>query len=187
MKLNELLGIEFPIIQGGMANVATGKFAAAVSNAGALGLVAGGGLDAEALRAEIRDAKAATDKPFGVNLMLMNPHIDELAKVVVEEGVQVVTTGAGNPGKYVPAWKEAGIKVFPVVAAPSPSSPPAASPTAASCAPPLPWGPAACRWAPSCWPVRSAPFTTTTRGPSSRRGPTTPWSPAAPAAPPSGC
>ena len=118
MKLNELLGIEFPIIQGGMANIATGKFAAAVSNAGALGLVAGGGLDAEALRAEIRDAKAATDKPFVVNLMLMNPHIDELAKVVVEEGVQVVTTGAGNPGKYVPAWKEAGIKVFPVVAAP---------------------------------------------------------------------
>ena len=118
MKLNELLGIEFPIIQGGMANVATGKFAAAVSNAGALGLVAGGGLDAEALRAEIRDAKAATDKPFGVNLMLMNPHIDELARVVVEEGVQVVTTGAGNPGKYVPSWKEAGIKVFPVVAAP---------------------------------------------------------------------
>ena len=118
MKLNELLGIEFPIIQGGMANIATGKFAAAVSNAGALGLVAGGGLDPEALRAQIRDAKAATDKPFGVNLMLMNPHIDELAKVVVEEGVQVVTTGAGNPGKYVPAWKEAGIQVFPVVAAP---------------------------------------------------------------------
>ena len=118
MKLNELLGIEFPIIQGGMANIATGAFAAAVSNAGALGLVAGGGLDAEALRAEIRAARAATDKPFGVNLMLMNPHIDELAKVVAEEGVQVVTTGAGNPGKYVPAWKEAGIKVFPVVAAP---------------------------------------------------------------------
>ncbi len=118
MKLNELLGIEFPIIQGGMANIATGKFAAAVSNAGALGLVAGGGLDPEALRAQIRDAKATTGKPFGVNLMLMNPHIDELAKVVVEEGVQVVTTGAGNPGKYVPAWKEAGIRVFPVVAAP---------------------------------------------------------------------
>ena len=118
MKLNELLGIEFPIIQGGMANIATGRFAAAVSNAGALGLVASGGLDADGLRAQIRDAKAATDKPFGVNLMLMNPHIDELAKVVVEEGVQVVTTGAGNPGKYVPAWKEAGIKVFPVVAAP---------------------------------------------------------------------
>ena len=117
MKLNELLGIEFPIIQGGMANIATGAFAAAVSNAGALGLVASGGMDAEALRAEIRAAKANTGKPFGVNLMLMNPHIDALAKVVAEEGVQVVTTGAGNPGKYVPAWKEAGIKVFPVVAA----------------------------------------------------------------------
>ena len=118
MKLNELLGIEVPIIQGGMANIATGAFAAAVSNAGALGLVASGGMDAEALRAEIRAAKANTGKPFGVNLMLMNPHIDALAKVVAEEGVQVVTTGAGNPGKYVPAWKEAGIKVFPVVAAP---------------------------------------------------------------------
>ena len=116
--LNEILNIEFPIIQGGMANIATGAFAAAVSNAGALGLVAGGGLDADGLRAQIRDAKAATDRPFGVNLMLMNPHIDELAKVVVEEQVPVVTTGAGNPGKYVPAWKEAGIKVFPVVAAP---------------------------------------------------------------------
>ena len=118
MKINELLGTEFPIIQGGMANIATGAFAAAVSNAGALGLIGSGGMDAETLRKEIRTAKASTDKPFGVNLMLMNPHIDELAKVVVEEGVQVVTTGAGNPGKYVPAWKEAGIKVFPVVAAP---------------------------------------------------------------------
>lgn len=118
MKINELLGTEFPIIQGGMANIATGAFAAAVSNAGALGLIGSGGMDAETLRKEIRTAKASTDKPFGVNLMLMNPHIDELAKVVVEEGVKVVTTGAGNPGKYVPAWKEAGIKVFPVVAAP---------------------------------------------------------------------
>ena len=118
MKLNQLLGTEFPIIQGGMANIATGAFAAAVSNAGALGLVGAGGMDAQALRQEIRTARANTDKPFGVNLMLMNPHIDELAKVVVEEGVKVVTTGAGNPGKYVPAWKEAGIKVFPVVAAP---------------------------------------------------------------------
>ena len=117
MKLNELLGIEFPLIQGGMANIATGAFAAAVSNAGALGLVGSGGWDAETLRREIRIAKEHTDKPFGVNLMLMNPHIDDLAKVVVEEGVAVVTTGAGNPGKYVPAWKEAGIKVFPVVAA----------------------------------------------------------------------
>ena len=118
MKLNELLGVEFPIIQGGMANVATGAFAAAVSNAGALGLIGSGGMDADSLRKEIQTARAATDKPFGVNLMLMNPHIEDLAKVVVEEEVQVVTTGAGNPGKYVPAWKEAGIKVFPVVAAP---------------------------------------------------------------------
>ena len=118
MKLNELLGIEFPIIQGGMANVATGAFAAAVSNAGALGLIGSGGMDADALRCEIQAARAATNKPFGVNLMLMNPHIEDLARVVVEEGVQVVTTGAGNPGKYVPAWKAAGIKVFPVVAAP---------------------------------------------------------------------
>ena len=118
MKLNELLGIEFPLIQGGMANIATGAFAAAVSNAGALGLVGSGGWDGETLRREIRIAKEHTDKPFGVNLMLMNPHLDELAQVVVEEGVAVVTTGAGNPGKYVPAWKEAGIRVFPVVAAP---------------------------------------------------------------------
>ena len=117
-KLNEILGTEFPIIQGGMANIATGEFAAACSNAGALGLVAGGGLDGESLRAQIRAAAAATDKPFGVNLMLMNPHIDDCAKVVIEEGVKVVTTGAGNPGKYIEAWKEAGIKVFPVVAAP---------------------------------------------------------------------
>ena len=117
-KLNEILGTEFPIIQGGMANIATGAFAAAVSNAGAMGLVGAGGMDAQALRAEIRIAKSNTDKPFGVNLMLMNPHIDELARVVVEEGVSLVTTGAGNPGKYIPAWKEAGIQVFPVVAAP---------------------------------------------------------------------
>ncbi len=117
-KLNEILGTEFPIIQGGMANIATGAFAAACSNAGALGLVAGGGLDGESLRKEIRAARAATDKPFGVNLMLMNPHIDECAQVVIEEGVKVITTGAGNPAKYIEAWKAAGIKVFPVVAAP---------------------------------------------------------------------
>lgn len=117
MKLNELLGTEFPIIQGGMANVATGAFAAAMSNAGALGLVAAGGMDAPALRRQIRQARALTTRPVGVNLMLMNPHVDELARVVVEEGVSVVTTGAGNPGKYMDAWKEAGIKVFPVVAA----------------------------------------------------------------------
>ena len=116
--LNEILGTKYPLIQGGMANIATGEFAAACSNAGALGLIGSGGMNADSLRENIRKAKQLTDKPFGVNLMLMNPHIDELAKVVVEEGVKVVTTGAGNPGKYVPAWKEAGIKVFPVVAAP---------------------------------------------------------------------
>lgn len=117
MKLNALLGTEFPIIQGGMANIATGAFAAAVSNAGALGLVASGGMDAEALRAEIRAAKANTGKPFGVNLMLMSPYADDIAQIILEEGVKVVTTGAGNPGKYIPAWKEKGIKVMPVVAA----------------------------------------------------------------------
>ncbi|WP_294550898.1 nitronate monooxygenase [uncultured Pseudoflavonifractor sp.] len=117
MKLNELLGTEFPFIQGGMANIATGEFAAAVSNAGALGLIGSGGMNADSLRENIRRCRSLTDKPFGVNLMLMNPAVDEMAKVVIEEGVKVVTTGAGNPGKYIPAWKEAGIKVFPVVAA----------------------------------------------------------------------
>ena len=117
MKLNEILGTEFPIIQGGMANIATGEFAAACSNAGALGMIATGGWDADRLRREIRRARELTDKPFGVNLMLMNPCADEMARVIVEEGVRVVTTGAGNPGKYIPAWKEAGIKVLPVVAA----------------------------------------------------------------------
>lgn len=116
-KLNELLGTEFPFIQGGMANIATGAFAAACSNAGALGMIATGGWDGERLRQEIRDAKERTDKPFGVNLMLMSPHADDIARVILEERVQVVTTGAGNPGKYIPAWKDAGIKVLPVVAA----------------------------------------------------------------------
>ena len=117
MKLNEILGTEFPLIQGGMANIATGEFAAAVSNAGALGLIGAGGMDAETLRGHIRRCKELTDEPFGVNIMLMNPAAPEMAKVVVEEGVKVVTTGAGVPSQYVPAWKEAGIKVFPVVAA----------------------------------------------------------------------
>ena len=117
-KLNEILGIEFPIIQGGMANIATGEFAAACSNAGALGVIAAGGMPrAELLREQIRICKSLTDKPFGVNLMLMNPCAGEMADIIIEEGVQVVTTGAGSPGQYIPAWKEAGIKVFPVVAA----------------------------------------------------------------------
>ena len=116
-KLNEILGTEFPIIQGGMANIATGEFAAACSNAGALGMIATGAWDGQRLRQEILRAKELTDKPFGVNLMLMNPCADEIAQVIIDEGVQVVTTGAGNPGKYIPAWKEHGIKVLPVVAA----------------------------------------------------------------------
>ena len=116
-KLNEILGTKYPFIQGGMANIATGEFAAACSNAGALGMIATGGWDGDRLRQEIRRAKELTDKPFGVNIMLMHPQADEFAKIVVEEGVQVVTTGAGNPGKYVPMWKAAGIKVIPVVAA----------------------------------------------------------------------
>lgn len=117
MRLNEILGTKYPFIQGGMANIATGEFAAAVSNAGALGLIGAGGMDAETLRGHIRRCKQLTDKPFGVNIMLMNPAAPDMARVVVEEGVSVVTTGAGNPGAYVPAWKQAGIKVFPVVAA----------------------------------------------------------------------
>ncbi|WP_026659089.1 DUF561 domain-containing protein [Butyrivibrio sp. AC2005] len=117
-KLNEILGTEFPIIQGGMANIATGSFAAACSNAGALGLIGVGGMTPEMLREEIRICKSKTDKPFGVNIMLMHPAADEFADIVVEEGVKVVTTGAGNPAKYMDKWKAAGITVIPVVAAP---------------------------------------------------------------------
>lgn len=115
MKINEMLNIEFPIIQGGMANIATGEFAAAISNAGALGLIGAGGMSAETLREHIKVCKSLTDKPFGVNIMLMNPEADLMAEVVCDEQVAVVTTGAGNPGKYVAKWKEHGIKVFPVV------------------------------------------------------------------------
>lgn len=116
-RLQEILNIELPIIQGGMANIANGEFAAACSNAGALGIIASGGIkEAEDLRREIRICRSLTDKPFGVNLMLMNPSVPEMAKIVVEEGVPVVTTGAGSPAAYIKMWKEAGIKVFPVVA-----------------------------------------------------------------------
>lgn len=115
--LNEILGTRYPIIQGGMANIATGEFAAACSNAGALGLIGSGGMNTDSLRDNIRRAKQLTDKPFGVNIMLMHPQADEFAKIVVEEGVRFVTTGAGNPGKYMESWKTAGITVMPVVAA----------------------------------------------------------------------
>ena len=115
MKLNEMLGIKYPFIQGGMANIGTGEFAAAVSNAGGLGLVAAGGMSAEMLREEIIIAQKKTDKPFGVNLMLMHPEVNEMAEIIAESGVKIVTTGAGNPRKYIPMWKEKGILVIPVV------------------------------------------------------------------------
>ena len=115
MWLNETLNIKYPLIQGGMARVATGAFAAASSNAGALGLIGSGGMTAEMLKDAIKEAKSLTDKPFGVNLMLMNPEADKQAQLVIDEGIKVVTTGAGNPGKYMKAWKEAGIIVIPVV------------------------------------------------------------------------
>ena len=111
-----MLGIEYPIIQGGMAWVAEHNLAAAVSEAGGLGLIGGASAPGEVVREEIRKAKELTKKPFGVNVMLMSPHADDVAKVVVEEGVKVVTTGAGNPAKYMKMWKEAGIIVIPVVA-----------------------------------------------------------------------
>lgn len=115
-RITEMLGIEYPIIQGGMAWVAESHLAAAVSAAGGLGLIGGANAPAEVIRNYIREVKAVTDKPFGVNVMLMSPYADEVAKVVVEEGVKVVTTGAGNPEKYMEMWKAAGIKVIPVVA-----------------------------------------------------------------------
>ena len=117
-KLNEILGTEFPFIQGGMANIATPEFAAACSNAGALGIIASGGIaEPEQLREQIKTCRQLTDKPFGVNLMLMNPCADRLAEIIAEEKVPGVTTGAGSPGKYIPMWKAAGVKVIPVVAA----------------------------------------------------------------------
>lgn len=110
-----MLGIEYPVFQGGMAQVATPVLASAVSNAGGLGILAAGGDDAETLRTKIRECKTLTDKPFGVNIMLMSPHAKAIAQMVIEEGITVVTTGAGNPGVYIPEWKKAGIKVIPVV------------------------------------------------------------------------
>lgn len=115
-KITKLLGIKYPIIQGGMAWVADYNLAAAVSNAGGLGLIGAGGMDEEMVREQIRKAKALTDKPFGVNIMLMNPRAEQIAKVLVEEGVKVVTTGAGSPEKFMPMWKEAGMIVIPVIA-----------------------------------------------------------------------
>ncbi|MDO5590496.1 MAG: enoyl-[acyl-carrier-protein] reductase FabK [Lachnospiraceae bacterium] len=115
-EVTRLLGIEYPIIQGGMAWVAEYQLAAGVSNAGGLGLIGAASAPAEWVREQVREVKKLTDKPFGVNIMLMSPYADEVAKVIVEEDVKVVTTGAGNPEKYMKMWKEAGVKVIPVVA-----------------------------------------------------------------------
>jgi len=115
-RVTELLGTEVPIIQGGMAWVAEYHLAAAVANAGGLGLIGAASAPPEIVREQIREAKKLTDKPFGVNIMLMNPNSEEVAKIVIEEGIKVVTTGAGNPGKFIDAWKNAGVKVIPVVA-----------------------------------------------------------------------
>lgn len=113
--IDQSLGLEFPIFQGGMAWVADASLAAGVSNAGGLGIIAAMNSNGEQLREEIRKCKKMTDKIFGVNIMLMSPFADEVSDVVIEEGIKVITTGAGNPGKYMPKWLEAGIKVIPVI------------------------------------------------------------------------
>ena len=115
-RVTEILKTEYPVIQGGMAWVAEHNLAAAVSNAGGLGIIGAASAPAEIVREEIRKCKELTEKPFGVNIMLLNPNADDVAKIVIEEGVQVVTTGAGNPGKYMEQWKAAGVAVIPVVA-----------------------------------------------------------------------
>jgi enoyl-[acyl-carrier protein] reductase II len=118
-KVAEMLGLEYPIFQGGMAWVATAELVSAVSNAGGLGIIGAGSMDGEILIREIKKARELTEKgkPFGVNLMLLNPFIDDLVDIVIKERVDVVTTGAGNPGKYIDRFKEAGIKVFPIAPA----------------------------------------------------------------------
>lgn len=115
-ELCTLLGIQYPVFQGGMAWIADGKLAAAVSQGGGLGIIAAGNAPGEEVRAQIRTARALTDKPIGLNIMLMSPFAEEIAQAAVEEKVDVVTTGAGNPAKYMKAWKAAGIHVIPVVA-----------------------------------------------------------------------
>jgi len=115
-RINEIIGIEYPLFQGGMAWISDGRLAAAVSEAGGLGIIASGNAPAEYVLEQIRIAASLTDKPFGVNLMLMNPFADEIAEIIAQEKVKVVTTGAGNPLKYMKRWKEAGVVVIPVVA-----------------------------------------------------------------------
>ncbi len=115
-KINEMLGITYPVFQGGMAWIADGKLASAVSEGGGLGIIAAGNAPGDYVREQIKIARILTDKPIGVNIMLLSPFADEVAKVVIEEHVEVVTTGAGNPSKYIKDWLAAGIKVIPVVA-----------------------------------------------------------------------
>lgn len=115
-KITKLLGIQYPIIQGGMAWVAEYHLAAAVSNAGGLGVIGAASAPPEVVREQIHKVKELTDKPFGVNVMLMNPNAEEVAEIIMEEKVKVVTTGAGNPARFMGMWKEAGVKVIPVVA-----------------------------------------------------------------------
>lgn len=115
MRIDKKLGIKYPFIQGGMANIATGEFAAAVSNAGGLGLIGAGGMNVEMLEENIYKCRKFTDKPFGVNIMLMNPQAAEMSELVYREKIAVVTTGAGNPSKYIDKWKENGTVVMPVM------------------------------------------------------------------------
>lgn len=115
-KITELLNIKYPVIQGGMAWVSDEHLASAVSNAGGLGLIAGGGAPKDVIKEKVRNAKALTDKPFGLNIMLMSPFADDLADLVIEEDIKIVTTGAGTPKKYMERWKERGVIVIPVVA-----------------------------------------------------------------------
>ena len=115
-EICQLLNIEYPILQGGMAWIADGKLASAVSNGGGLGIIASGNAPGIIVRKEIKIAKSLTDKPLGLNIMLMSPYADEIAQIAIEEQIDVVTTGAGNPSKYIKAWLEAGIKVIPLVA-----------------------------------------------------------------------
>ena len=119
MKIHRILGTKYPIIQGGMAHIATGAFAAAVSEAGALGIIGAGGFSAKRLEEEILLTRSLTDKPFGVNLMLLHPEIEEQARLVASMGVSLVTTGAGNPGRFIEVWKDRSIRVLPVVGDPA--------------------------------------------------------------------
>lgn len=115
-EITKMIGIQYPIFQGGMAWVGTSELAAAVSEAGGLGIIGAGGAPASWVLEQIQKVREKTDKPFGVNLMLMNPEAEEIARIIAQEKIEVVTTGAGNPGKYMKMWKEAGVKVIPVVA-----------------------------------------------------------------------